>query len=155
MNKPNPDQLELNEYNVATLFKACQSKEQVDSERTVSSIIFPKGIGLQSPIIYFDIEEIEKNKEKIKYMLGQTHVPHTTDRISFEITEGAFNYDGKPWTKNQMSLYCLYYLGVAAEVITPFFKRKNGQILSTLSSKIKATYWPPKAVDIYEEHQKI
>ena len=140
MNKPNPDQLELNEFNVATLFRACQAKEQVDSENTVSSVIFP----LQSPIIYFNIQELQKDKEKIKYMLGQTYVSHQPNKIDFEITEGAFNYEAKPWTKNQMSLYCLYYLGVAAEFISPFIKRKNGQILSTLSSKVKATYWPPK-----------
>ena len=139
------EKLELNEENVLRILKDCR---KTDATRKVISNNFCSGeLRDKYPTLDFDVDKLAEHKKSIRYMLGQLHAVHTHKK-SMSIPYGIMNYKGDNWTRNNMALFALYYLGTVSFSL-PHFLPGNGGAVSLIEYQynLKPTFWPPKEED--------
>lgn len=85
-----------------------------------------------------------QHRESIRYLLGQLHAVHL-NRKTMSVPYGLMNYKGENWTKENVALYALYYLGVASLTLPDFIPANGGAVSPIADLKsLKPTFWPPK-----------
>lgn len=144
--RPQFTPLELNEGNVQAIFNRCLAKP--DTENHSEAILFYQRLGYSEKdcvTVYFDKDELLKNKKNFQYLYGQLSAVHTgkakTELLT--ITDFVTSYSGNKWTGNRLILMKLLYLGASVDVslVAPFSKeygdttRINPIITPTLSPK--------------------
>lgn len=106
-------------------------------------------------MLEFDGDKLVEHRVGILYLLGQLQVVHTHEKF-MRIEDGLMDYKGKIWTKNNMAVFALYYMGTAAGCI-PGFAREDGVSYTIIdqehpwyntmimgTGRLKPTFWPPK-----------
>lgn len=142
----NFEKLELNEENVLRLLKDCIKTDS--TRKSFSDNFYSDKLKSKAPMLEFDIDKIGEHNKSINYLLGQLHAVHT-HKETMSISYGIMDYKGNNWTKNNMALFALYYLGTASDNL-PYFSQGNGGSLTVLEiqyHRLKPTFWPPQKED--------
>lgn len=90
-------------------------------------------------------KEIFSHRNEIAYLLGQLKIVHDKKK-SFFLSDGFLNYHGQKWTSNNLTLYALYFMGIASTNMY-LFKNINGKLVSEFYVPLKPTFFPPKKED--------
>lgn len=141
----NFEKLELNEENVLRLLKACRKTDS--TRKSISNNFYAGDLKSKAPTLEFDVDKVAEHKNSIRYLLGQLHAVHTHKK-SMSIPYGIMDYKGNNWTKNNMVLFALYYLGTVSFSL-PHFTQGNGGAVSLIEYQpnLKPTFWPPQKED--------
>ncbi|MGM9639844.1 MAG: hypothetical protein ACI3V3_00585 [Faecousia sp.] len=137
---------ELNEGEVQAIFNRCLAKPDTKNH-SEATLFFPRlGYSEENCVtVYFDKDDLLKNKKNLQYLYGQLSTVHTgkakTELLT--ITDFVTSYSGNKWTGNRLILMKLLYLGASVDVslVAPFSKeygdttRINPIITPTLSPK--------------------
>ncbi len=95
--------------------------------------------------MYIDPKKVLPHYDEIYYMLGQLQEVHQGNR-SLTFGKGTLDYKNNKWSKNNTSLYALYYLGLASHCMTGF-NICDGKISSNFFKCIQPTFFPPVKKD--------
>jgi tetratricopeptide (TPR) repeat protein len=146
--------LELTEGNVQAFFNRCLATDKDSIETVLRSILFQKNLGYDedSKPVFFNKEQVEKNKKNIFYMLGQLKSVHNNDP-SLTPTESIYRYDNAQWTTDTVKMMELYHLGETSKGIHPFVKRSNTASINTLLVKPTLSPEDPNFPVWWEEHK--
>jgi tetratricopeptide (TPR) repeat protein len=147
--------LELTEENVQAIFNRCLATDKDSVENISSSTLFQKDLGYDkdSKPVFFNKEQVEKNKKNIFYMLGQLKSVHNNDP-SLTATESIYRYDNVQWTSDSVKMMELYHLGETSKGIHPFVKRSNTATISRLLVKPTLSPKDPSFSAWWEEHKE-
>ena len=135
------EKLELNTVNVLRLLQKC--KKTAASTNVLRCNFYDTRLRDNAPLLEFDRDQLETHKGSIRYLLGQLHAVHA-GRKTMSLPYGLMNYKGDNWTKENVALYALYYLGVSALALPAFVQAKGGAGSPISKFNIKPTFWPPK-----------
>lgn len=135
------EKLELNTFNVLRLLQECKATDA--TKNVVSRNFYDDESRGKAPVLELDRDKLMENRETIKYLVGQLHAVHKGLEF-MSLPLGLMNYKGDNWTKENMALYALYYLGVSALALPPFVQVKGGAVSPISDFNIKPTFWPPK-----------
>lgn len=132
--------LELCDKNVLEMFQMCLDKTKHKANQIN---LFHPSAQQKPAIIYMDGEAVAAHFDQINYMLGQLKAVHEHKEF-ISLKDGLLNYKNQPWTKNNASLYALYYFGIPSITFSSF-RNYNGKLLSKIDYEfLVPTFWPPK-----------
>ena len=115
--------VDLNEENVARIFKYCTASILTPAKNAVVSSFYSNNN--TSKKIKFHKEKLLEMQESVQYMLGQLMCVHKKREFMI-LTDGFKKYTGKNWTEDKTLLFSLYYLGVATNHLPAFEPSDDG-----------------------------
>lgn len=151
--------LELNEYNVNTIFERCLFNNKVDNNSKEFPVQLLKrdfGFLNQDKPVTFNKDKISQNSKVIAYLLGQLNRVHIeNDGNLFNYSETCIKYNGKNWTQSSLTCARLFYLGRACHISGIFKKRDNNTLISLFPDKVSPTLSPsdPNFPAWWEKHK--
>lgn len=105
--------LSLNEANVNCIYEECFLPARTTS--FITTALYKKNPNF---FVDFDSKKIYEHSHTIRYLLGQLYDVHMGKR-EFGLKTGIIRYDKVPWTKNTDLLIRFYFLGIAANLLSP------------------------------------
>ena len=157
--RPTFTPLELNEGNVQAIFNRCLSKdeEKVSFDKTfISQILKPTLTERESKEIILSRENVNKNRQVIKFLFGQVKNIHG-DCSAIGLQEGFLRYNDTIWTRDYDILFELYCLSQSCGLITDFSALpEDHSIISAIKASNCTPTLSPKDPNFpawWEEHK--
>lgn len=127
---PELSKLELNKNNVMELLFKCKVTEKTKNP-TISNF-YSKCPSRKAPSIQLDKDIVLSHCNLIRYWLGQIKSIHTK-QPTMTAGSGIINYQDKPWSNDNNSLFALYYLSVISTEFPYFIDGTNSAITPDLN----------------------
>ena len=115
--------IDLNTGTVNRLFNKCLYTEDSKVFLIANMNSIEEGHNEDSEKVYFDADEIERNRQTINYLTGQLLA--IQNKFYVKITDLFLKYDGEYWTEDAVTLLKYIHLAIANGNLSRFLPETN------------------------------